>query len=247
MWRPKTASGSPGSNPDKRTYRIDPEALESLRLQPPTSTETASGVFYYGFRYYVPETGRWLSRDPIEERGGVNLYGFVGNQPTGRVDVLGRSVLGPALGLQKCGDIVYTGDPSSEPSEYGFWAGRFTVPHQFLKLENGEVLDNFGDGRFLDHSSTVYSPIEIPTCTSCDEFSQCLKSEYLACMVRNPLITTPGWNGTNFTPNPFIGFNTCFTNVSDALQACFKRIKTKHYAKALIGCCDPEDSGLKPN
>jgi len=35
--------------------------------------------FYYGFRYYVPETGRWLNRDPIEETGGLNLYGFVGN------------------------------------------------------------------------------------------------------------------------------------------------------------------------
>jgi len=85
----KTASGSPGSNPDKRTYRIDPEALESLRLQPPTSTETASGVFYYGFRYYMPETGRWASKDPIKENGGVNLYGFVGNDGVESVDALG--------------------------------------------------------------------------------------------------------------------------------------------------------------
>ncbi|WP_425607134.1 RHS repeat-associated core domain-containing protein [Coraliomargarita algicola] len=34
--------------------------------------ETASGMFYYGFRYYVPDTGRWPSRGPIEEEGGVN-------------------------------------------------------------------------------------------------------------------------------------------------------------------------------
>ena len=34
---------------------------------------------YYGYRYYDPVTGRWPSRDPIEERGGMNLYGFVGN------------------------------------------------------------------------------------------------------------------------------------------------------------------------
>ena len=33
----------------------------------------------YGFRYYSPQMGRWVSRDPIGERGGVNLYGFVGN------------------------------------------------------------------------------------------------------------------------------------------------------------------------
>jgi len=30
--------------------------------------------YYYGFRYYNPLTGSWLSRDPIDERGGLNLY-----------------------------------------------------------------------------------------------------------------------------------------------------------------------------
>lgn len=40
--------------------------------------------------YYDPSSGRWLSRDPIEEVGGLNLYGFVGNDPVNHVDVLGR-------------------------------------------------------------------------------------------------------------------------------------------------------------
>lgn len=35
-------------------------------------------------------TGRWPSRDPIEERGGINLYGFVGNGATNKIDVLGK-------------------------------------------------------------------------------------------------------------------------------------------------------------
>jgi hypothetical protein len=46
-------------------------------------------VCYYGFRYYNPNTGRWLSRDPIEEQGGVNLYGMVGNDTVNSVDNLG--------------------------------------------------------------------------------------------------------------------------------------------------------------
>ena len=33
--------------------------------------------------------GRWLSRDPIEEDGGINLYGYVGNNPTNAADPLG--------------------------------------------------------------------------------------------------------------------------------------------------------------
>lgn len=36
-----------------------------------------------------PETGRWPNRDPIEERGGLNLYGFVGNDGVNRWDLLG--------------------------------------------------------------------------------------------------------------------------------------------------------------
>ena len=51
------------------------------------------GWLYYGFRYYDPETGRWPSRDPIGEQGGVNLYGFVGNDPVGSVDLRGAYTL----------------------------------------------------------------------------------------------------------------------------------------------------------
>jgi len=40
--------------------------------------------------FYNPSTGRWLSRDPIAEKGGRNLYGFVFNRPVSRYDVLGR-------------------------------------------------------------------------------------------------------------------------------------------------------------
>jgi hypothetical protein len=43
----------------------------------------------YGYRYYDPLTGRWPSRDPIEERGGVNLYGFVRNRGVSFYDILG--------------------------------------------------------------------------------------------------------------------------------------------------------------
>ncbi len=54
---------------------------------------TASGMFYYGFRYYDPETGRWLSRDPIREAGGLILYGFVGNDGVNMWDLLGSNPL----------------------------------------------------------------------------------------------------------------------------------------------------------
>jgi hypothetical protein len=40
-------------------------------------------------RPYDPATGRWLSRDPIEENGGLNLYDYVLNDPTNSTDPLG--------------------------------------------------------------------------------------------------------------------------------------------------------------
>jgi hypothetical protein len=44
----------------------------------------------YLYRYYDPVTGRWLSRDPIEEEGGINLYGFVRNDGVNKWDYLGK-------------------------------------------------------------------------------------------------------------------------------------------------------------
>lgn len=52
-------------------------------------TDAETGHLYYGYRCYAPETGRWLSRDPIEEEGGANLYAFIGNDSANKVDLLG--------------------------------------------------------------------------------------------------------------------------------------------------------------
>ncbi|MBT9449492.1 hypothetical protein ICN84_05305 [Akkermansia glycaniphila] len=50
------------------------------------------GLVYYNYRHYNPTDGRWVSRDPIAERGGWNLYGFVGNGPTWLTDLWGLFV-----------------------------------------------------------------------------------------------------------------------------------------------------------
>ena len=59
---------------------------ESTEKAPPPKT---TGVTDYTYRYYDPVTGRWPSRDPIEEEGGINLYDFVGNDGVNKADMLG--------------------------------------------------------------------------------------------------------------------------------------------------------------
>jgi len=54
--------------------------------------DAETGLYYNRFRYYDPETGRYLSEDPIGLAGGVASYGYVG-APNGWVD---------PFGLKKC-------------------------------------------------------------------------------------------------------------------------------------------------
>jgi RHS repeat-associated protein len=62
-----------------------------------------SGLHLAPFRAYDVKTARWISRDPIEEAGGVNLYGYVGNESISYFDPIGadrhRAILAALLGL----------------------------------------------------------------------------------------------------------------------------------------------------
>ena len=67
-----------------------------------------SDLLYYGFRYYKASTGDWLNRDPIEERGGLDIYGFVKENPLSFVDLTG---------------LAYS---YSEAAPTGVWAIKYT-------------------------------------------------------------------------------------------------------------------------
>ncbi len=49
-------------------------------------TATVPNLYHYGYRYYNPSTGRWLSRDRIGERAGLNLSALLANTPINDVD-----------------------------------------------------------------------------------------------------------------------------------------------------------------
>jgi len=85
------------------TYKYDPfgrlvtssgtlAAANTYRFSSKEWIATA-GLYYYGYRFYDPLTQRWMNRDPLGESGGRNIYGFVGNRPTGNLDAFGLYIL----------------------------------------------------------------------------------------------------------------------------------------------------------
>lgn len=53
--------------------------------------------------YVMASLGRWPSRDPIGEKGGLNLYAFVANDPTNMIDFLGLDPPGKGINACCCG------------------------------------------------------------------------------------------------------------------------------------------------
>jgi len=88
---------------------------------PTTHLRRPRRVHYYAFRHYTPELGRWASRDPIAERGGVNLYGFVGNNGINRWDYLGLTPL--AGGIYDSID-----EAAREALAHSVWLTRALIP-----------------------------------------------------------------------------------------------------------------------
>jgi RHS repeat-associated protein len=51
--------------------------------------DEGNGLYYMRARYYDPEVGRFISKDPIGLEGGINLYAYVGGNPLNYIDPLG--------------------------------------------------------------------------------------------------------------------------------------------------------------
>lgn len=71
---------SSGSLASANTYRFSSKMADDL----------SGGLYYYGFRWYAPNLQRWSNKDPLGERGGLNLYAFVENDPINEYDIDGR-------------------------------------------------------------------------------------------------------------------------------------------------------------
>jgi len=115
-------------------------------------TDEETGLLYYGFRYYNHSTGRWLNRDPINDRGSQitrsvlpegdlqeesNLFAFVRNDPLGRFDPWGLAyfALRPLQGSPWL--YGYSKNPISD-----FF--NLEISHETVFFDDGKLPANLG-------------------------------------------------------------------------------------------------------
>ncbi|MBT8784273.1 RHS repeat domain-containing protein [Akkermansia muciniphila] len=65
------------------------------------------GLIYYNYRHLNPHDGRWISRDPIMEQGGWNLYSYIYNSPTISNDIIGLYTVSYEVNLGVIGAPFY--------------------------------------------------------------------------------------------------------------------------------------------
>ncbi|KLN63735.1 RHS repeat-associated core domain-containing protein [Vibrio sp. VPAP30] len=61
----------------------------------------------------MPNLGRWLNRDPLQEQGGINLYAYVDGDPLGYVDP-DRKIKGRPVNPNPWDHAVYSGQTNSQ-------------------------------------------------------------------------------------------------------------------------------------
>jgi RHS repeat-associated protein len=90
---------------------------------------TGTGLIDFGYRWYDSSVGRWTQRDPIGMAGGVNLYGYVGQDPVNYVDCFG-------LAYDPMRD---TGSIAGSAGGSGSWDGAYNPLAGTMRVANAGV------------------------------------------------------------------------------------------------------------
>jgi RHS repeat-associated protein len=126
-----------GSQGIRARYDYDPYGRMTKLQGDRDSAFTYTGHFWHAqsglnlapYRAFDPNLGRWISRDPIHEKGGINLYGYALNSPISLVDPSGFDAGQACLGPESSGYPVYGpfANPNANP-EGRPMVGPFNTP-----------------------------------------------------------------------------------------------------------------------
>jgi RHS repeat-associated protein len=129
--------------------------------------DSETGLYFNRARYYQPIIGRFLSEDPNRFASGVNFYGYVENNPIGRVDPSGRSslIFNPSTGtltvLNSAGQIVgvFPAGNNAQRGSRGPWdEGAYNYSYHTTHP------DDAADSAFGTYGNWVF---DVPGCTGC--------------------------------------------------------------------------------
>lgn len=110
-----------------------------------------SGLHLALYRAYDADTGRWLSRDPIEEEGGPNLYGYVQGSPINYADPLGL-LWAPSDGADFLDGVIWDTEESTSTASI-YFADMLHGMVDMLRfgegIESGDYATDLGRGGSL--------------------------------------------------------------------------------------------------
>ena len=109
-----------------------------------------TALYYFRNRWYEPETGRWLSPDPIGISGGLNLYAFCGNDPVNFVDPWGLDVY-RVISSKVCGVIPFHEIIVGDNGKGGAYIVQFYPKRKYCPLSVGETHYGIDNCSAIEH------------------------------------------------------------------------------------------------
>lgn len=154
-------------DPFGKTLRLTGSAAKenTIRFSGQYCDEISGGAKYL-HRDYEPHAGRWRTRDPISEQGGMNMYAFVDNNPIAKWDYLGLtahlSPLNGGVDNRSSVNIYLNGDWSEIAMYNGHTGNHYTVypwsAWQRWKYLNSPPLGHHSQGEEQPGGTHVLSP-----------------------------------------------------------------------------------------
>jgi RHS repeat-associated protein len=141
-----------------------------------------SGLYYFGRRFYEPQLQRWINRDPLEEKGGGNLYGYVRNNPISLSDDLGM-----------CDDAWY--------DDLAKWAKQRIAEDKAVSMWLAGDFPWWMNGFSDTYSDVVYGLLTIPSAIGHAGEATGRTGWYIDEPILQPVVTMGTGSGT-FAGNP---------------------------------------------
>ena len=149
-------------------------------------SDSETGFYQIRYRYFHPNLGRWLTRDPITYKSDTNLHCYCGNSTTNNVDPSGLlsistfKIVGKSY-IANIGSAIGTAPPGGSQTALNLFAAATDLAYSETEVNDAE-----------DQMYRLYS--ERSFCVECDENNK------LTSLYRAPLQTDSGLEPTKYGP-----------------------------------------------